>query len=456
MRSRLICPSVRGLLLVPLALLVAAAPGLAQAGSPAGPVPVEYLQARRAALLDRMGTGVAILRSADQRSLEAEGAHPQDSDFRQDNDFFYLTGLETAHSWLVLVARDSAPDQEILYLPPRDTIAERWTGPALGPGPEAVALAGIEDTRSNAEAERDIRRLVLQPNSPARSGGLYISRGERESDVPLFRELVFSPSVSRTPPVVSDLRPLVAAGRLVKDADELRRLRRAIDITAEAERAAMRVIRPGVWEYEIEAVIEATFRRSGAERVGFPSIIGAGTNATVLHYDKSRGQSVTGDLVVMDIGAEYGYYTADVTRTAPVTGTFTTRQRELYELVLATQQAAIDSVRPGVTTQDLNRIARVYMREHSGDLCQPGTCDRYFVHGVSHWLGMDVHDVGDYGTAFAEGMVLTVEPGIYIPEERIGIRIEDDVLVTASGRELLSGGAPREPKDIEALMRETR
>jgi Xaa-Pro aminopeptidase len=210
-------------------------------------------------------------------------------------------------------------------------------------------------------------------------------------------------------------------------------------------------------------VIEFTFRRSGAERLGFPSIIGAGTNATVLHYDKSRGQSLTGDLVVIDIGAEFGYYTADVTRTVadvtrtvPISGRFTERQRVLYELVLATQEAAIDSVRPGVTTRDLNRIARTYMREHSGDLCEPGTCDRFFVHGLSHWLGMDVHDVGDYSMPFAPGMVLTVEPGIYIPEERIGIRIEDDILVTANGHEILSSGAPRRPGDIEALMRKAR
>ena len=456
MRSRSICRSDRALVLAPLLLLVGVATAQAQAGSPAGAVPVDYLRARRAALLDRIGSGVATLRSADQRSLEANGGHPQDSDFRQDNDFFYLTGLETHGSWLVLVARDSAPDEAILFLPPRDSVAERWTGPTLGPGPEAVTLTGIEDIRSNAEAERDIRRLVLRPDSPARTHGLYISRGERERDIALLRDLVFTPSASRSPAAIYDLRPLLARGRLVKDADELGRLRRAIGITAEAQRAAMQTVKPGMWEYEIEAVIESTFRRSGAERLGFPSIIGAGTNATVLHYDKSRGQSLTGDLVVIDIGAEFGYYTADVTRTVPISGRFTERQRVLYELVLATQQAAIDSVRPGVTTRDLNRIARTYMREHSGDLCQPGTCDRFFVHGLSHWLGMDVHDVGDYSMPFAPGMVLTIEPGLYIPEERIGIRIEDDILVTAEGHEILSSGAPRSPDDIEALMRKAR
>jgi len=230
-------------------------------------------------------------------------------------------------------------------------------------------------------------------------------------------------------------------------------MRRAIDITTEAEREAMKAARPGMWEYELEALIEYTFRRHGAERVGFPSIVGTGINSTTLHYDKGRRQSETGDLVVMDIGAEYGYYSADVTRTIPISGRYTPRQRALYYLVLGTLQAAMDSVHPGVTIGQLNGIARNYMREHSGDLCGGDSCDRYFIHGLSHWLGMDVHDVGDYSRRLAPGMVLTVEPGIYIPAEKTGIRIEDDVLVTADGYALLSKGAPRAASEIENLMR---
>jgi len=154
----------------------------------------------------------------------------------------------------------------------------------------------------------------------------------------------------------------------------------------------------------------------------------------------------------VDIGAEYGYYSADVTRTYPVSGRFTPRQRALYELVLGAQEAAIRAVRPGVTIRELTQIARAYMRENSGDLCGGASCERYFVHGLSHWLGMDVHDVGDIGTPLAPGMVLTIEPGIYIPEESIGIRIEDDVLVTAEGAEVLSADAPRTPDEVERAM----
>jgi len=190
----------------------------------------------------------------------------------------------------------------------------------------------------------------------------------------------------------------------------------------------------------------------GADRVGFPSIVGSGPNSVVLHHDRNRRRTEEGDLVVLDIGAEVGYYTADVTRTFPVSGVFSQRQRKIYELVLATQQAVIDSVRPGITVLELEQIARRFMRGHSDRLCGSSTCDRFFVHGLSHWLGMDVHDAGDYSRPLVPGMVLTIEPGIYLSEEELGVRIEDDVLVTETGHEVLSAGAPKSVEEIEALM----
>lgn len=250
-----------------------------------------------------------------------------------------------------------------------------------------------------------------------------------------------------------NLPAVVAQLRLVKDADEIRRMRAAIDLTAESLVDVMGVVKPGMTEYQVEALIEAGFRSRGAERLGFPSIVGSGPNSTTLHYDKNRRTISAGDLVVMDVGGEYGYYSADVTRTVPANGSFTARQRQIYELVLATQQVGIDSVRPGMTIGQLNRITRTYMKEHSGSLCGSTTCDTYYIHGLSHWLGMDVHDVGDYTTPLAPGMVITVEPGIYIPDEQPGVRIEDDVLVTADGHDLLSAKAPRSPDDIEKAMK---
>jgi Xaa-Pro aminopeptidase len=431
------------------ASLLAGSPSQAQVGSPAGPVPVDRLQARRSALLAKLGNGVAIIPSARVRSIE--GDYPQDSDYREHNDFFYLTGLEAPGAWLVLVARNSGRDQSTLYLPARDSIREKWTGPRLGPGAEASRLTGITDVRPADKAETEISGLVLDIASPARAGAVYLSEQPRQDSESLRASLLREGRRNR-PIKVENLDPVMARLRLVKDPDELSRLRRGIEITADALKESMRAARPGMWEYELEAIIEYTFRRNGAERVGFPSIVASGPNAVTLHYDENRRQVQPGELVVEDVGAEFGYYSADVTRTVPSSGRFTPRQRALYDLVLGTQQAAIDSVRPGADLPALNRIARTYMRDHSGDLCGADSCVPYFTHGLSHWLGMDVHDVGSFGARLEPGMVLTVEPGIYLSSEGLGIRIEDDVLVTSGGHEVLSRAAPRTAEEIEQIM----
>ena len=393
-----------------------AASAAAQAGSPAGPVPVERLVARRAALLARLGNGVAMVPAGRLRSIEHD--YPQDSDYRESNDFFYLTGLEVPGGRLVLVARTSGPDSTILYLPETESGPARWTGGAPAPGPEVSRLTGIADVRP---APSDSSRLAVR------------RRGLEPIPMPQLTEAL-------------------AALRQVKDADEVGRLRKAVAITTEALLEAMAQARPGMYEYELEAAIEYGFRRRGAERVGFPSIVGSGPNGTILHYDENRRRMEDGDLVVIDVGAEYGYYTADLTRTLPVSGRFTDRQRRLYDLVLGAQQTAIDSIRPGISLGTLNQIARLYLRTRSSDLCGGLGCDQYFVHGLSHWLGMNVHDPGSYSRRLEPGMVLTVEPGIYIPAESLGIRIEDVVLVTREGGEVLSSGLPRGAEAVERAM----
>jgi Xaa-Pro aminopeptidase len=430
--------------------LEAAAPARVwpQAGAPAGPVPVERLAARRAALMERIGTGVAVFRSARLRSIERD--YPQDSDYREDNDLFYLTGLEAPGAWLVLVARPSAPDSAILYLPEREPGSEQWIGALLGPGPEATRQSGIADVRPASDLEKDIERTVLGPASSARKGALYLKRGSRDS--PVIQRVLHAGAAGGGRVAVRDLEDELAPLRQIKDEDEIRRLRRAITITAEAILEAMADARPGMYEYELEGRIEYGFRRRGAERVGFPSIVGSGPNGTTLHYDENRRQTRAGELVVMDVGAEHGYYSADITRTIPISGRFTPRQRQLYQLVLGAQQAAIDAVRPGTDLVALNRIARDHLRRNSGQLCGESGCERYFVHGLCHWLGMDVHDVGVFSRPLEPGMVFTIEPGIYIPAESLGIRIEDDVLVTSRGAEVLSSGVPRTVEAVERAM----
>lgn len=443
-------PNLAGRLL--LAVLAASPPILpAQAGSPAGSVPVANLQARRQALSAQMKSGVAIIRGAEELSADPPDSKYPQTAFRQDNDFFYLTGLETPDSWIIVTAPDAGPGQAYLFLPPRDPEFEQVTGPKLGPGPEAAAATGIPvaNIHSADSVEIFLRRLLFQGGN--RAAAFWFRRSQWDSE-PLF---VRNLALDTQRVAARDLLPALAQLRAIKDDDEIRRLTRAVELSAEGHVAAMKFARPGVFEYEIEAVAEQTFRSLGAERLGFPSIVGSGINSTVLHYDVNRRKTEAGDLIVMDMGAEFGYHTADITRTIPVTGKFTPRQKAIYELVLGSQQAAIDSVRPGITLRQLDQIARRYMTDHSGDLCGTGGCAKYFIHDLGHGLGMDVHDVGG-SLPLVVGSAFTIEPGIYIPAEALGVRIEDDILVTAAGAVVLSKGAPRTVAEIEKLMAQRR
>lgn len=409
-------------------------------------IPAKVLEGRRAALFDLLEPGIVLIRSADPRDFFE---HPQDTDFRQNNNFYYLTGLETPGSWLVMFKPETGPGKTVLYLPERNPMSESWTGPRLGPGEQAVRRTGIKEVRPVSQFESDVVNQLASGWALREYRRLYLPMGEETAQTQEFVELALASS--RT---ISDVGAPLAELRVVKDSVELARLRRAIDITAEAQREAMKAVRPGMYEYELEAVIEYVFHSRGAERVGYPSIVGSGPNSVILHHDKNRRRMEEGDLVVVDVGAEYGYYTADVTRTFPVSGQFTERQRAIYELVLAAQKAVIDSIRPGIRVAQLEQIARRTMKERSNGLCGDATCDRYFVHGLGHWIGMDVHDVGGYQRLLEPGMVLTIEPGIYLAGESLGVRIEDDVLVTEDGHEVLSAGAPKGVEEIEALMKE--
>jgi len=423
------------------------------------PIDTAATALRRAALLGRLGEAVAVIPAARERDVETD--YIQDNDFRQSNTFFYFTQLEQPAAWLVLVAHSrgsvagaasgagaagvgARADSAILLLPDRVPARERWTGVRLGPGELAQRLTGIAQVLSVTKLDS------ILAAQRARGVPVYAPADRYSAGLPAYERLHGDSTVN-----LHDLRPIVDSMRQVKDAAELAALRRAIAITDSAQRAVAASVAPGMFEYQVEAVLEGTFRDLGADRVGFPSIVGSGPNSTTLHYDVNRRRMNAGETVVVDIGAEYGQYTADVTRTFPVSGTFTPHQRAVYELVLATNQAVLDSVRPGITLGRLNSIARDYMRTHSGTACDTVTCDRYFIHGVTHPIGMDVHDVGPMSVPLAPGMVITDEPGIYIPQEALGVRIEDDVLVTATGHQLLTASAPRTVAEIERAMQRT-
>lgn len=417
------------------ALFAVALPLVAQHGAPGGPVPVELLEARRAALLATMPKGIVVVHASKIRSIETD--YPQDSDYRETNDFFYLTGVESPNGVLVAIQPDSGgPNgQVLLYLGAAPPQRDAWSAARTAADSTGRAWTGMREIRIRPPARR-------APGSTPSAAPVDPIGGVIDS-------IATATSLTRL-----SQRGVMGMLRVVKDADELRRLRRASELSAQAHREAMKQTRPGMWEYEVEALVEYTFRRLGAERVGYPSIVGSGLNATILHYDLSRRQTQAGDLLLIDAAGEWGYFTADVTRTFPVSGKFTPRQKAIYELVLGTQQAAIDAVKPGTTLAEIQTLARAYMKDHSGDLCAPGDCLKYFIHGLGHWVGMDVHDVGPFFTPFKPGMTFTIEPGIYIPAESLGVRIEDVILVTEGGHENLSKSAPRTVTDIERLMAE--
>src|SRR5207253_4168326 len=256
---------------------------------------------------------------------------------------------------------------------------------------------------------------------------------------------------------LKDVRGQIAAMRPIKSPGEIAFLKRAIDLSLDAQLEAMKMMRPGLYEYQVSAKMVEVHAMGGSEREGYAPIVGAGPNSTALHYDNLSRKIENGEIVVLDVGAQYSGYSADITRTLPAGGRFTARQREIYEIVLGAQNAALAAVRPGAhfsckgKKDGLTNLAYDYINSHGKDR-QGRPLGQYFIHGLGHHIGLNVHDPGDYCSPLQPGMVVTVEPGIYIPEENLGVRIEDDVLITESGHKLLSERLPRDPDEIEKIM----
>jgi len=373
------------------------------------------VRARRQALLKLLPKGaVAVVVNTSQKS--------EIFPFRPSPSFFYLSGQEGAGLTLLV-----SGDEDVLFAPPKDRRWERWNGSRLSVGSLRARSAGF---RSVVPLHSRAKRILAALKT--HGGPLYLA-GCKLADLGLKGEVK-----------ARSLYSALARLRQVKDPAELALMRRAIGITTSALHEAMASLRAGQYEYEVQAVIEYLFTRYGAKRPAFTSIVGSGPNSCVLHYNASRRRIGPGELVVLDVGAEFHGYAADVTRTIPSSGRYSKRQRQIYEIVLAAQRAGIAAIKPGATLREVHRAAR-------GVIVKAGY-GKYFLHSTSHWLGLDVHDVG-LRVGFKPGMVLTVEPGIYLPAEGIGVRIEDDVLVTREGHEVLSAAVPREPDAIEALMR---
>jgi Xaa-Pro aminopeptidase len=410
--------------------------------------PRQEYRVRRQGLMRQIKDGIVALVGAREEDFGEVGR------FRQKNDFMYLTGVEVPASYMALVPEgviEGKPSREVLFVPPRNAFQERWTGPKIGPGAEAQQRFGIEEVASSEKFQERLGELL----TAAKPGTKLYTIVPRGRTAQLTREHLFIETIKRASPnlQVADVSPLLAEMRKIKSPAERALLQKAIDITGEAQRDTAATIKPGVFEYEAQAALEYAFARNGAERPGFPSIVGSGINSTVLHYNENRKRIEAGDLVVVDIGAEYSYYTADITRTYPASGKFTARQREIYQLVLDAQRAAEKAFKPGQSTiAQLNRVATQVMKSSPLRDSAGNTLDRYFIHGLGHWLGMDVHDVGDYGKPIPAGAVFTIEPGIYIPDEKLGVRIEDDYLATETGLVKMSSQIPSEPDAVERMM----
>jgi Xaa-Pro aminopeptidase len=429
---------------------------------------ISIYRRRREQLAQAMRSGVAVIPTAPERVRNRDSHFP----YRFDSHFYYLTGFTEPEAVLVLAAGKS-----ILFCRERNPEREVWDGFRYGPE-AARERFGFDQAHSIAELDKELERLL--ENQPA----LYYPIGaDPEWDMRAIRWLNAVRSRARAgiaaPERVQDVRAVIDDMRLVKDAHEIGIMRRAARIAAAAHRRAMQRTRPGRFEYEIEAELLHEFRRNGAQFPAYSPIVAGGANACVLHYVFNDAPLREGELLLIDAGCELDGYASDVTRTFPVNGRFSPAQREVYEIVLAAQRAAIESVRPGAAWNEPHDTAVKVLAQGLLDLklvtgsldevLEKETYKRFYMHRTGHWLGLDVHDAGEYKRqgnwrALAPGMALTVEPGLYIRAEddipqrlrNIGIRIEDDVLVSDAGAEVLTAEAPKTLADVEALMRDAR
>src|SRR5579862_949692 len=408
--------------------------------------------ARREALAKKAGGVVVLLAPLEGMDSVYE--------FRQENNFYYLSGVTVPGAGLLIApateAKGDTPARaysEILFLPPRNLRLEKFTGPQLGADdPQAAKLTGFDRVEEMGKLPDEVAnaltggRPVVYTELPA--------NGEASPSTDALAFLKHSTAMV----FFQDAKAMITAQRTVKDSGEIALIRKAVDASVAAHIAAMKAVKPNVKEHEISALMQYEWDRRGCERPSYAPIVGSGHNSTVLHYSENTNTMSAGDVVVIDAAAEYSMYAADVTRTLPVNGHFTARQKEIYEIVLGAQEAAMAAFQSGksMLTGDgensLNKIARDYIKTHGKDLHgQP--LDQYFIHGLGHYIGLNVHDPGDYKVPLGPGMAFTIEPGIYIPEENIGVRIEDDYLVGADGKLIkLSAALPSKAEEVEKAM----
>ncbi len=428
----------------------------------------DIFQRRRHDLMHFIREGIAVLTTAPHQSRNRDVQFP----FRPDSDFYYLTHFDEPEA-IAVIAPGRPEGEFLLFCREKDPLIERWDGRRAGLE-GAMDLYGADESFPIKQFDQKLPELLHSREKVYTMMGRY---PDFDSELLNSIHAIRSKKRIRThvPGEFVDLRHILHEMRVIKSKSEIKLMKNAAKIAAEGHKRAMRMTRPGKFEYHIQAELECEFRLGGSESPAYPSIVAGGENGCILHYVKNNCELKDGDLLLIDAGAELDCYASDITRTFPVNGTFSGEQRALYEIVLSAQKCAIDQVRPGASIVDYhNEAVRVLteglidLKILHGDLeelVETNAYQKYYMHRTGHWLGMDVHDVGDYKIddewrMLEPGMALTVEPGLYLSANaeldsrwhNIGIRIEDDILVTRTGNENLSINAPKEIDDIEYLM----
>jgi len=424
--------------------------------------PISVFAERRAKLVVQLGAPVVVFGFTGKEESAPEYV------FNQEPNFYYLSGHNEENAALVELPADAGAKgwqgaTDILFLPPRDPEKEQWDGPRMGPEDPGVAartgFAAVESLDDLRDTLRKIQKIYPQMFTVFPAPG--------ETGYPHEQDELTWLKDNLRQTTWKDARETIGAMRLVKSPGELALMQHAIDVSVDAHLEAMKMMRPGLYEYQVAARMVEIHDWGGCETEAYAPIVGSGPNSVILHYDKLGGKIEDGDIVLLDVGGQYSGYASDITRTLPANGHFTPRQREIYEIVLGAQSAAFAATKPGMTLgrgepNSLYDIAYNYINTHGKDR-EGRPLGRYFIHGLGHPVGLEVHDNGDnevaerlYSTPLKPGMVITLEPGIYIPEENIGVRIEDDVLVTSAGARFLTERLPRDPDEIEKIMAQAR
>ena len=400
---------------------------------PTGTLGADVYRKRRKALMEKLKTGVTLVVNEGRFEGSREGM-----------DFYYLTGIDEPGAALLL--DPTSPDPEVLFLRTLDVERGQWEG-------ERAKLPSslLESTSGIAQ----IRRIERLPQALLRAcgrGGLNYAGQLVAAPAPKAKVLTYySEAMERSPHEscrINDKHDTIARLREAKEPDEIKLMRRAIEHTAAGHARIVEVLKPGMPEFELKDVIEDGFRKSGSRHLAYDSIVGSGPNGAILHYPKDDRVMKDGELVLVDAAAEEQYYATDVTRTYPVNGKYSPEQREIYDIVLKAQAAGIAAAKPGVTPRTLERAVRKVIDD-------AGYHDA-FIHGCCHFVGLEVHDAGDYDAPLPVGAVLTVEPGIYLPQRGFGIRIEDEILITPNGAEVITKAVPKDPDEIERRMQSHR